>query len=111
MDLLSGLLLTGIIVWIIAIVIRELFDESISAGLTRYFRKAPHPVQDSLVGSIGKVIETPADGAEQLRVRVGIEIWSARLGSSDQRTLSVGSEVRVTAVDGMILDVEKYAVA
>ena len=107
MDLLSGLLLTGIIVWIIAIVIRELFDESISAGLTRYFRKAPHPVQDSLVGSIGKVIETPVDGAEQLRV----EIWSARLGSSDQRTLSVGSEVRVTAVDGMILDVEKYAVA
>ncbi len=111
MDLLTGLLLTGVVLWIITIVIRELFDVSISAALKRYFRAAPNPVQDTLVGAIGKVIELPEDGDTRLRVRVGIEIWSARLAPSHQRTLPVGAEVRVTAVDGMILDVEEYAAA
>ena len=108
MDLLSGLLLTGIVLWIMTIVIRELFDETFSAGLTRYFRSARHPAEDTLVGSIGKVIEVSEEGDSALRIRVGIEIWNARLPSSDQMP-SVGAEVRVTAVDGTVLDVEGYA--
>ena len=110
MDVLSGLLLTGIVLWIMTIVIRELFDESISAGLTRYFRSAPHPVEDTLVGSIGKIIEVSGEGDSALRIRIGIEIWNARLRSSGQ-TPAVGAEVRVTAVDGTVLDVEEYAPA
>ena len=110
MDLLSGLLLTGIVLWIMTIVIRELFDESISAGLTRYFRSARHPVEDTLVGSIGKVIEVSEEGDSALRIRVGIEIWNARLQSSDQMP-SVGAEVRIKAVDGTVLDVEEYSAA
>ncbi len=107
MDLLSGLLLTGIVLWIMTIVIRELFDESISSGLTRYFRSAPHPAEDALVGSIAKVIEVSEEGDPALRIRVGIEIWNARLQSSD-RMPSVGAEVRIKAVDGTVLDVEEY---
>ena len=110
MDLLSGLLLAGVVLWILTIVIRELFDESISAGLTRYFRSAAHPVEDRLVGSIGKIIEVSEEGDSPLRVRIGIEIWNARLRASDQ-TPSVGTEIRVTAVDGTVLDVEEYAAA
>ena len=110
MDLLSGFLLTGIVLWIMTIVIRELFDESISAGLTRYFRSAPHPVEDALVGSIGKIIEVSGEGDSALRIRVGIEIWNARLQSSDWMP-SVGAEVRITAVDGTVLNVEEYAAA
>ena len=110
MDLSSGLLLTGIVLWILTIVIRELFDESISASLTRYFRSASHPAEDALVGSIGKIIEVSEEGGSPLRVRIGIEIWNARLRASDQMP-SVGTEVRVTAVEGTVLDVEEYAAA
>jgi membrane protein implicated in regulation of membrane protease activity len=110
MDLLSGLLLTGIVLWIMTIVIRELFDESISAGLARYFRSAPHPVEDALVGSIGNIIEVSGDGDSALRIRIGVEIWKARLQSSDGMP-SVGAEVRVTAVDGTVLHVEAYSSA
>ena len=84
MDLLSGLLLTGIVLWIMTIVIRELFDESISAGLTRYFRSAPHPVEDTLVGSIGKIIELSEEGDSALRRGICIESGKARLLSSGQ---------------------------
>ncbi len=110
MDILSGLLLTGVVLWIIYLVIREMFDESISNGLTRYFRTSPNPVEDNLVGSIGKVIDVSDDKIDILRVRIGIELWSAKLQAADQPQLPIGAEVKVIAVNGMILDVEEHAV-
>ena len=109
MDILSGLLLTGVVLWIIYIVIRELFDESISNGLTRYFRTSPNPVEDNLVGSIGKVIDIADGRFDTLRVRIGMELWSAKLQAAEQRQLPIGAAVKVTAVNGMILDVEEHA--
>ena len=111
MDLLSGLLLTGVVLWIVYLVIRELFDESISSGLTRYFRSSPNPVQDNLVGSIGQVVDISNGGSSDLlRVRIGIELWSAKLAAAEQRQLPIGAAVKVTAVNGMTLDVEEHAV-
>ncbi len=111
MDLLSGLLLTGVVLWIVYYVVRGLFDETISSGLARYFRTSSNPVESYLVGSIGKVVGISDDSVDLLRVRIGIEFWSARLQAADRRQLSVGTEVKVTAVNGLILDVEEHAAA
>ena len=107
MDLLTGLLLTGVVIWIGFIVIRELLDETISDGLARYFRSAENPVHDSLVGSIGRVVDVSAESNDELKVRIGIELWSAKLAAAG-RQLSVGTNVKVTAVNGVILDVEEH---
>ncbi len=111
MDLLSGLLLTGVVVWIVYLVIQGLFGETISSALAKYYRTPSHPVQDRLVGSIGKVVGTSDDDIDLLRVRIGIEFWSAKLRAADRRQLPIGAEVKVTAVNGIVLDVEEHAVA
>jgi membrane-bound serine protease (ClpP class) len=54
---------------------------------------------EGLIGSVGEVIEALDPGG---RVRLRGEIWRAR-GS---RPASVGESVRVTAVDGLTLEVE-----
>ena len=111
MDLLSGLLLIGVVLWIVYFVVRGLFDETISSGLARYFRTASNPVEGNLVGSIGKVVGISDSGADLLRVRIGAEFWSARLQAADRRQLPIGAEVKITAVNGLILDVEERAVS
>ena len=111
MDVLSGLLLTGVVVWIVYLIIRALFDEPISSALASYNRAPSNPVQDRLVGSIGKVVDTSDENIDLLRVRIGIEFWSAKLQAADRRQLPIGAEVKVTAVNGMVLDVEEHAAA
>jgi membrane protein implicated in regulation of membrane protease activity len=109
MDLLSGLLLIGVVLWIIYFVVRGLFDESISSGLARYFRASSDPVGGNLVGSIGKVVGISDGSVDLLRVRVGAEFWRARLQAADPRQLPIGTEVKITAVNGLILTVEEHA--
>lgn len=107
MDLLSGLLLLGVVMAIIAIIARELFDDSITGLTAVYARESSNPVENSLVGSVGRIIEVPEEEGANLRIRIGTEIWSARLRPGDESRPTVGSEVKVTAVDGMILNVEE----
>ena len=111
MDLLTGFLLTGVVIWIGYIVIRALFDEPITAVSARYFRSAENPVESSLIGSIGKVVNIDSGEDDHFKVRIGIELWSAKLVSEDAQQPSVGADVRVTAVNGMLLDVEEHAAA
>lgn len=106
MDLLSGLLLLVVVAGIIVIVARELFDERISGLTAVYSRKSSNPIEEGLVGSVGKVIELPGEAGAPFRVKIGMEIWRARLRTGDDSILAVGSDVRVAAADGMILDVE-----
>ncbi|HEY5623302.1 MAG TPA: NfeD family protein, partial [Gammaproteobacteria bacterium] len=94
MDLLTGLLLLAVIVTIIVIVVRELFDESIAELSASYFRAAPNPVQSNLIGKRGEVIESPLDEKVHYRVRIGREIWSARAAESVD--FDVGAEIEVT---------------
>lgn len=111
MDLLTGLLLTGVIIWIGYIVVRALFDESITELSARYFRSAENPVESSLVGSVGKIVKIDTGEGDQFKVRIGIELWNAKLISEDAQQPSVGADVRVTAVNGMLLDVEEHVTA
>ena len=107
MDLLSGLLLLAVVIAIIAVIAREVFDRSITGLTSVYARESSNPVEKGLVGSVGKVIELPEEAGATLRVKIGMEIWRARLLSDDTSILTVGSDVKVAAVDGMILDVER----
>ena len=61
------------------------------------------------MGSIGKVIDIADGSIDTLRVRIGMELWSAKLQAAEQRQLPIGAAVKVTAVNGMILDVEEHA--
>ncbi len=108
MDLLTGLLLTSVIIWVGYIVVLGLFDESIKETLAKYFRSAENPAENSLVGSVGRVVDVDSGERDQFKVRIGIELWNAKLRTEGAQLLSIGSNVRVTAVNGMLLDVEEH---
>jgi membrane protein implicated in regulation of membrane protease activity len=65
---------------------------------------------EALVGAAAEVVEafarrgptTPALG----RVRIGSELWRAELPAESEHLASVGDEVRVVGVSGMVLKVE-----
>ncbi len=107
MNFLSGLLLTGVVVAIVYFIVKEVFWERIAASFARQSNKPAEPAGDYLLGSIGKVVESTADGA--LNVRIGMERWRARLTSNDDRDLPVGSAVKITAINGLVLDVEEHS--
>ena len=65
-------------------------------------RMRAHKVQtgvENLVGAVGKVVEPLAPVGQ---VRVLGELWEAR----STRTVPSGTDVRVIAVNGLVLDVE-----
>jgi len=111
MDLLSGLLLVAVVGWILYIAVRALFEERIGQATSRYFRSATNPVEENLIGTVGEVIENTTDKGDALRVRIGIELWSAKLVSTATPSLPIGTQVRVLAINGMVLDVEEDSVA
>ena len=108
MDLLTGLLLMSVIIWIAYIVVLGLLDESITEALAKYFRSTENHVESSLVGSVGRIVDVDSGENDQFKVRIGIELWSAKLGTEGAQLLSIGTNVRVTAVNGMLLDVEEH---
>ena len=107
MDLLSGLLLVAVIAWILYIVARELLDERINQATSRYFRSASNPVEENLIGTAGEVIENTTGNGDQFRVRIGMELWSAKLMSTTNSSVQIGTRVKVIAINGMVLDVEE----
>jgi len=60
------------------------------------------------MGSLGKVVDNSHGSSGVVRVRIGIEFWNAKLQTDDQRQLPIGAEVKITAVDGMILGIEEH---
>lgn len=104
MEVLSGILLTGVILGIVGYLLREALGEQAGAIFSRYGEASPVEINDSLVGDIAQVVEFK-DGAELMRVRIRGERWNANLISG--RGLPPGAEVRVIAVNGLVLDVEE----
>lgn len=104
MEVLSGILLTCVVLGIIGYLLREVLGEEAGAVFKRYAQAAPEEIEDPLVGEIGQVVEYK-EGAELMKVRIRGERWSANL--IDGRGLPTGAEVRVTAVNGLVLDVEE----
>jgi membrane protein implicated in regulation of membrane protease activity len=116
LDFLSGLLLTTVVLAMIAYIVKELAADRagdlkkaqrfLSDTLTKYVGNEAKPVNDHLIGSIGKVVAHSDVRARPMRVRLGLEFWSARTDRTEGRPLPVGASVKVTAVDGPILVVE-----
>ena len=103
MELFSGLLLTLVLFAIVGFVARELVTEDSGGGLKKYLGDAP-AVDAPMLGKRG-IVEN--DTGELLRVRIEGERWSAN--PIADTVLPAGTPVRVTAVNGLLLDVEEVA--
>ena len=103
MELLSGILLTGVSLGIIGYLLYAFIGERAQQLLQHYAQGSSETGEDPLVGAVGRVVEYQ-QGAELMKVRIRGERWSANL--VDGRGLAVGTEVKVTAVKGLTLDVE-----
>ena len=107
MDLLTGILLAGVVLFMVAFLRREIFGDRVGKLLAGRSRQPAKSINDHLIGAIGKVVDDTVRDGGHVRVRIGIERWSAKLKSTDGRTLPVGAEVKVTAVTGLVLEVEE----
>jgi len=113
LDFLSGLLLVTVTLAIVFFVTKEFFGDRRSGDrkTQRYWAHAiewfsgseTKPVNEHLIGSVGKVISHSGDSARPMRVRLGLESWPARLGSTEEGRLPIGSAVKVLEVDGAVL--------
>ena len=101
MEVISGVLLTCVVFLIIGFLLYESICES--AVFRKYAQVLPDNINDPLVGEIGQVIENK-EGAELMKVRIRGERWNANL--IDGHGLPTSTVVRVTAVNGLILNVE-----
>lgn len=106
LDLLTGLLLTAVLLLGIGYVVKELAGDALAGFFSAHTAPESEDPNKRLIGEVGEVVGAGADGG--MRVRVGIERWHARLESGgDEDTLPVGTEVRVAGVEGSALRVEQ----
>lgn len=101
MELFSGLLLTLVVLAILAYVARELITADSGGALKKYLGDSP-AAEAPMLGKRGIVED---DKGELMRVRIEGERWSAN--SIADTVLPAGTWVRVTAVNGLVLDVEQ----
>lgn len=101
MELFSGLLLTLVVLAILGFVARELITEDSGGALKRYLGDTP-TVDAPMLGKRG-IVES--NTGELMRVRIEGERWSANPVADS--VLPAGTPVRVTAVNGLVLDVEQ----
>jgi membrane protein implicated in regulation of membrane protease activity len=116
LDFLSGLLLTAAALAVLVFLLKETVVERISGqkkaqrylgdALTKVLGGEAKPVNAHMIGAIGEVIESSGDSARPMRVRVSAERWPARLGSTEDIRLTVGTAIKVIAIDGAVLVVE-----
>ena len=103
MELFSGLLLTLVVLAIVGFVARELIAEGSGGALRKYLGDSP-AADAPMLGKRG-IVEN--NTGELLRVRIEGERWSAN--PIADTILPAGTPVRVTAVNGLVLDVEEVA--
>ena len=103
MELFSGLLLTLVVLAIVGFVARELIAEDSGGALRKYLGDSP-AADAPMLGKRG-IVEN--NTGELLRVRIEGERWSAN--PIADTILPAGTPVRVTAVNGLVLDVEEVA--
>ncbi len=100
MELLSGLLLTLVVLAILAFVARELVTDYAGGSTGTDLGDTP-PTDAPMLGKLGTVLE---NSGARLRVRIEGERWSATPAAGAE--LPPGASVRVTAVSGLVLEVE-----
>ena len=101
MELFSGLLLTLVVIVIVAFVGRELITEDAGDVLKKYLGDSS-AVDAPMLGKRGTVENNTG---ELLRVRIEGERW--RANSQIGIAYPVGTPIRVTAVNGLVLEVEQ----
>ena len=109
-DFLSGLLLVGVLLFGAAYLIKTFFWESITERMTtpRAAAAPPRQPNDHLVGALARVVDDGAASGTP-RVRVGMETWRARVDS--ETPLTIGAEVEVKAIEGLVLRVAPKSAA
>lgn len=113
LNFLTGLLLIAVVLATAVFVAKELIgdrspgDKKTRQGSAHLFEKLlggeAKPASNHLIDSIGKVISHSDNSARPMMVRVGAELWPARLDSAEDAPLPVGTAVKVMAVDGPVL--------
>lgn len=112
LDQLSGLLLVATVLVMLYFVLRELPWRRLSALTSKLAADDAKPVNEHLIGAVGTVVQpVHGEGTMAMKVRIGLERWNARPTSSAAAMLTAGTEVRVTAVNGTVLEVEPCHVA
>jgi membrane-bound ClpP family serine protease len=109
-DLLSGLLLAAVVIVGVGYLVKQIFGHSFAAFLAEHRAQPPGGANNHLIGAVGRVVDD-GDRSGEMRVRVGMERWSARLKSPSGGTLPVGAVVEVKAVEGRVLEVEEKPAA
>ena len=105
MDFLSGLLLAAVVLVILGLFMRELVADRLATGFKSRRERPAKAVNEYLVGTTGTVVDHAGDENAPLKVRIGIERWNAKTGTDSDSAPEVGTEVEVTAVDGLVLTV------
>ena len=105
MDFLSGLLLAAVVLVTLGLFIRELVGDRLATGSKSRQESPAKAVNEYLVGETGTVVEHADDENAPLKVRIGIERWNARTANDSDSAPEVGTEIEVTAVDGLVLTV------
>lgn len=100
MELFSGLLLTVVVLAILAYVARELIAEDGGGVVRKYLGDSP-ATDAPMLGRRGTVVD---DTGDVLRVRIEGERWRANPVAG--AVLPAGTPIRVTAVNGLVLEVE-----
>ena len=116
LDFLSGLALTTVMLATLAYLIKEIVGDRVgnlknirhylAEAFAKYVSSEAKPVNNHLIGLIGKVIAHSSDSAHPLSVRLNLEFWPARLISAEDSLVAVGASVKVISVEGTILVVE-----
>lgn len=116
LDLLSGLLLTVVVIGAIAYVVREMLSDrapdlgkakqGLADAVSKYAGGDAKPVNEHLIGSTGQVVALTGDADRPMSVRLGLELWPARLREAGASPLPVGASVRVASVEGPMVVVD-----
>ena len=106
LDFLSGLLLAAVAVAALVYVVKEWFGLDMPKLLAERSADADPTagVNAHLIGATGRVVEAGGETGE-LRVKIGMERWRARLRAPADVLPAVGAEIEVTGVDGLMLEV------
>jgi membrane protein implicated in regulation of membrane protease activity len=113
LEFLSGLALVTVTLAVVIYVIKELIGDRVgdlkkgnrklAKAFRKYVSREAAPVNSHLIGSIGTVIAHSGDGDRPMRVRLGLELWPARMRAEANSLVAVGTSVEVTEVDGPVL--------
>lgn len=119
LEFISGLLLVLVLLGTLVYVFVELFSGttldfskvSLSDTLGRQRNTEPEPINKHLVGMAGTIVRLSDDSERPMKVRLGSELWPARMdaavtGDADTASPSVGGLVVVTAVQGPVVIVQ-----